>query len=75
MKVLAKSGRKVVHGGDWTRSPAFTVSLLWEPRDLWVGVYWTRERKPGWRRSVIEVYVCVVPCLPLKLRLLTRGER
>lgn len=32
------------------------LSLVLEPRDLWVGVYVA----PG------AVYVCLVPCLPLK---------
>lgn len=37
------------------------VSLKFEPRDLWIGVYWNR---PYWG---LEVYICIVPCLPIKL--------
>jgi hypothetical protein len=33
--------------------------LVWEPRDLWLGVY----RDPTRHR----VYVCLVPCLPIVL--------
>jgi len=32
------------------------LSLVFEPRDVWVGVFFG----PG------AVYVCVVPCLPLR---------
>jgi hypothetical protein len=34
-----------------------TVRLLWEPRDLWLGVY----RDPTKRRT----YICLLPCLPI----------
>lgn len=50
------------------------IDLLWEPRDLWVGVYWKRGEQavhyiPG--RVVLEdhlsIYVCLIPCFPIKL--------
>jgi hypothetical protein len=53
------------------------VDLLWEPRDLWIGVYWTREDVAGsmmadggarmWR--FLHIYVCLLPTLPLKVTL------
>ena len=33
------------------------VTVKWEPRDLWVGVY----REPSSRRT----FVCLLPCLPV----------
>lgn len=33
------------------------VRVLWEPRDLWLGVY----RDTAKRR----LYICVLPCLPI----------
>lgn len=42
--------------------------LLWQPRDVWVGVYWKPRSGTGWGRAV-DVYVCVLPCLPIKLML------
>jgi hypothetical protein len=44
------------------------LELLFEPRDLWVGVYWTRPPQVNWKHAV-DVYVCVLPCLPLKIML------
>ena len=35
--------------------------LLFEPRDIWIGVFW--DRRPGG----LHVYICVVPCAPLLL--------
>lgn len=54
--------------------PKVWVSLLFEPRDLWVGVYWKRP-DVAWAHA-LDVYVCAVPCLPLlvQLRLGTRHQ-
>jgi len=44
--------------------------LLWEPRDLWVGVFLGRipvETDDGPLPLVTQVYVCFVPCLPLRV--------
>ena len=50
------------------RRPGYQVKLsakiLLEPRDLWVGAYWTTDER--WKTSRI-VFVCIVPCLPLRL--------
>jgi hypothetical protein len=47
------------------------VELLFEPRDLWVGVYWNVP-EGGWRRRV-DLYVCLLPTLVWKVML--RGAR
>jgi hypothetical protein len=55
------------------------IEWRWEfqPRDLWVGVYWRVDDDPGetpWRYDYlgapfpprrVDVWICVVPCLPL----------
>ena len=43
------------------------AKLLFEPRDLWLGVYWdlTRSTESAHRR--LSVYVCVLPMLPIKV--------
>ena len=41
----------------------------WEPRDCWVGCFWTTTR--GWT----DIYVCLLPCLPLHLRYFHRRPR
>lgn len=52
------------------------VSLLFEPRDVWLGVYWNVERTRDSGERSLYVYLCVVPCLPLRLRIdLPRGPR
>lgn len=37
------------------------IEIKWEPRDLWVGVYWTRATLS------FHVYVCLLPCVPIHL--------
>lgn len=41
------------------------ASLLFEPRDLWVGVYWDTYWETG--RKKLTVYLTVVPMLPIRI--------
>jgi len=43
------------------------AKVLFEPRDLWVGVYWDAHKSPGAFARSLTVYVCVVPMLPVKV--------
>ena len=41
--------------------------VVWEPRDIWIGIYWTRHDKsspPGWDPTH-TIYVCIIPLLPI----------
>lgn len=42
----------------------FTLALLFEPRDLWVGAYWRLGHEADYR--TLTVYVCLIPCLPVR---------
>lgn len=57
MKLLSRPGR------------AISISLLFEPRDLWVGVYWDKGV------SSLLVYICLVPVLPIKIAIHDRAAR
>jgi len=46
-KLLGRGGKRV---GVW---------LLFEPRDLWIGVYWTVDCTHG------HIYVTLIPTLPV----------
>lgn len=41
--------------------------IKFEPRDLWVGVYWDREQVPGPHYDITHVYICLIPCFPIHL--------
>lgn len=45
-----------------------SVYVKFEPRDLWIGVYWN---KPIWG---LEIYICIIPCLPIKLMWFDKDE-
>lgn len=42
--------------------------LLWEPRDLWIGVFWNLDCTHG------DLYICLIPTLPFLLRWLRRPK-
>ena len=42
-------------------SSELSLAIGFEPRDCWVGFYWTRELE-DW-----IVYICLIPCLPLRI--------
>lgn len=53
------------------RLPDSWKGPYWEPRNIWVGCYWRRETRE--RYGVVEldfmsVYVCIVPCFPVRMR-------
>jgi hypothetical protein len=58
---------RVLIGRDEIPSRRFTARLLWEPRDIYIGVFWNRVRAGGPRDRFLIIYVCIVPCLPLAL--------
>ncbi len=51
------------------------AKVIFEPRDLWIGVYWNADDE-GYSLGVparwIEIYICVIPTLPLKLTFVQR---
>jgi hypothetical protein len=50
----------------WFQS--YATGLQWfcrwyfEPRDIWLGVYWTRGPMDEW-----DIYICLVPCFPVRI--------
>jgi hypothetical protein len=45
------------------------VTLLFEPRDLWIGIFWDRRWLPLMhkdRKSVV-LYFCVIPTIVLRV--------
>lgn len=44
------------------------IRLEFKPEDMWVGVYWKRTRVGRATRAVIDVWICLVPTIPIHLR-------
>ncbi len=41
------------------------IAIKFVKEDVWVGVFWRRDNDP--RYAALEVYVCILPCLPIRL--------
>lgn len=50
----------------WSGLPKLWLEFGFEPRDLFVGVFWDRPDGIGWKHYV-DIYVCVIPTLVLKV--------
>jgi hypothetical protein len=42
-------------------------SISFEPRDIWIGVYWNRMTDD--ECSVLHIYICLVPMVPIHFSL------
>ena len=50
---------KVLHDGE-----RLCVAVSFDPRDIWVGVYWV---KPGMTIDMLSIYICLIPMLPIEI--------
>jgi len=46
------------------------IKIKFEPRDIWIGCYWNKvsfENEPELlgRRSILKIYICIIPMLPI----------
>jgi hypothetical protein len=50
--------------GDGLAFGPIWVRVLFEPRDLWLGIY---VPKPHWEMGckIRGVYICMIPCVPI----------
>ncbi len=53
----------------WVFNRWVELELLFEPRDLWIGMYWKRRKSWGFANASWEFYICIVPTLPIHLEI------
>lgn len=41
------------------------ISVKFEPRDVWIGVYWNLSKSVESSYRQLWVYICIVPMLPI----------
>jgi len=58
---------RVLIGSDKAPSRKLSLRLLWEPRDLWIGVFWNRISGERLLGDYLLVYVCAIPLFPISI--------
>lgn len=43
------------------------INIYFEPRDLWIGVYWTRIELISELVDEFRIYICLIPRFPIRL--------
>lgn len=43
-----------------------SVTIKFEPRDLWIGVFWMHSKSVESAYQNLTVYVCILPILPIR---------
>lgn len=61
-RVLASTKTRTRRNG--TR---WSVRLEAKPADLWMGAFWSSTTGPTGRWAILDVWVCLVPMLPVHL--------
>lgn len=56
---------RVLLGSDAMPTRRFSLRWLWEPRDVWVGVFWNVAQVSDDGDRALLVYIGFIPCLPL----------
>jgi hypothetical protein len=44
------------------------ITAKFEPRDIWIGCYWNLAKSVESKYRRLDVYICVLPMLPIHLR-------
>lgn len=52
-----------------------SIELLFEIRDIWVGLYWDVNYQDIPNEWHLDVYICLIPMFPLHIKYIQRVEK
>ena len=53
--------------------PTLKAQFQFEPRDLWIGLFWRINREMPPPFYTLHLYVCILPLVPLHITILLKA--
>ncbi len=50
------------------------AQFQFEPRDLWIGLFWRVNRHPNPLPRFLHIYLCVIPLVPFHMTIMLRNR-
>lgn len=66
---------KVIHKYRFINGQRCIAQFQWEPRDLWVGIFWRKGIIKHPIYETLHICICILPLVPLHITILLKIKK